>query len=104
MDLLTIVMLMAAIGVYIMSLKRDKGEWDLKILAILLAVGSIVSAILTGDEAESGQYITIMIILINFYIIAASIVSLGGRDRWPRRIRCPSSRAVRRLRASAIRR
>lgn len=98
------IMLMAAIGVYIMSLKLDKGEWDLKVLAILLAVGSIVSAILSGDEAESGQYITIMVVLINFYIIAASIVSLGGRDRWPRRIRCPSSGAARRLRASAIRR
>lgn len=102
MELMAIILLMAAMGVYILSVTRDQGGFDLRVLAILLAIGSIVSAIL-GEQTDS-EYVTIVMILINFYIVAGSLVSFGGKERWRRRIPCRCSEGPEaRRRGSAIR-
>lgn len=84
MDSLTIIFLITAIATYILSTVRKTERWDLYVLSILLAVGSIVSALLSENVGENEKMMSILVILINFYIMASSIVSLGGgKNRWP---------------------
>lgn len=87
MEFLTLLLFLLAVGLFILASWAGRKISELRYLALIVGVFSMVTALRDTTLGDAVTYLVILDVFMIMFAVTWMIFPDGGRDRWPRRNR-----------------